>query len=308
MQYIFLFGTTLAVSVLCENGVLAEDQLAFAQLKSKLVTVKRSDKAGKLYLKFFAKTSTRQLKELKHDADLGVALHAAWRMHNVKQDVMRFGGAPPLDPGHGNRFIGFFEGRTLLTPPDWWSGGVLDPAFGAVDRMEAEAKYYDPYPCNFPAARMWGSLQLPPRTTLSKKGQKITARVRGESVQLPASLFREVEDEDEGYWSRAIIDIGPIVSLVVFHLDAVTDPFPIYCVDSRTSKIMWRAKSWGAGEDNIFGFSGTWSNTVGIERHGKHLAVYGHATSGSYVEVFSLKTGECKFRFSTNFWNAEIDE
>ncbi len=278
-----------------------EESSGSTDLKPKLKAARNSRQAGALYADVLTKASTSTLKEAKHDPDIGIALHAAWQLHNIKVQRNEDDFNPPIvDPKEGARFLGFFEGRTVLTPPRWWQETLLDPYLGGREKAFAEVAHYS----DVPPERVWGEfLMLPPHTSLRRKGGTVVARVGDESVELPSSLFEQAEKK---WLTRCLIDIGGRVSIIVFYDHGSGVRFPIICVDSKSGRVNWRTESWGTGDENLppAGSGGSGHNYVEVKRRGNRLVLYGGATWGSYAEAFDIRTGQSLFRFSTNYWNA----
>jgi len=101
------------------------------------------------------------------------------------------------------------------------------------------------------------------------------------------------------------------ISFVAFHAD---HPFsyPLYCITSSTGAVRWRAFVWGDSLGSKVEKGGITlaireetgpprNHDIYFSRTDKQVAVFGAGIWAPYVEAFDIKSGECAFRFSTEF-------
>lgn len=291
-------------------------------LRQKFVTAKRPNDAAKAIKPLLSRLNSDQLFSLRLDPHTGLALFAGWESRRLK--VSQLHGQQV--PFHPERFLGLVEGRTRLQCPYRWSALLTfnssDEAQGpefissrkllygrsgvftdfhferpgeikvfalnlrtGSKRHNTGAKFTVPSGVKVSKGRLWsGTRSIPFQTTFRRV-------LNAKSTEHVAWVFDELS-----------IQIGTKYAYVAI-FDCAGRSFPLWCLDSKSGKILWQTTVWGHGEEeNVMEMNPQW-NEVTIVSNETLVAVFGAGVFSNYIEAFSAKTGKNRFRFSTNDWS-----
>src|SRR5262249_43182956 len=70
--------------------------------------------------------------------------------------------------------------------------------------------------------------------------------------------------------------------------------FPLLGIDTKLSRVRWRAEVWSLNRNDVGGF--VW-HEVDLAQNGEIVAVFGSSGSSCYMEAFRIKSGSPAFRF-----------
>lgn len=262
---------------------------------------------GKSYLKDFDRVGHAPLRKDMAAADTTRALAAAWELCRRTPDE-RVTPRPPW-------FLGFFEGRTKLTPPLWWQFAVHLACFAGRPGYESLAaaalpNYVplcpqvrkgpsgSPFIC-FPQAHDTGlELRAPTGTEVASEKDTVAIRVGERTLRLRGKNVKELRDLAFGNDTIETC-VTKDRSFVAF-VDKFADPYVLACVDTRSGKVLWRTWVWGLG--NYGGYTGSWTHNVQIVSDNRVVAVYGECVLECYAEAFDVETGKSLFRFTSCLW------
>ncbi len=265
-------GATLA-AVLGWNAVSRwqEEQLRIA-LRENVLRAQHSRDRGAAYRALAQGLKRSSLERLERDLDEGIALTAAFALHNV-----RIPPANDLDRAHADRFLQFFKHRTRLNPPAWWAKHLpeLNPSV-TPDEL--------------------------PQAHLDIGEVEVRVSIGDGHVLIPSEVFRLVAAPTLARHTTAVI--GAERAFVASY-DDVGKLFPLISVQSQPGLPAWQTESWSLGADNLDDLSGRrWVHAAQLVLDGPWIIVWGAGTGGTYVEVFDSDDGANRFRFSTNYWFA----
>lgn len=266
-----------------------------------------SNRVGKMYKNKFRNIHADELRELQTGADIETALQAAWIL-NTSPTVN------PLSPSP-QRFLGFLEGRTGITPPLRWEVRlVLDAYRNAPPEADAVLEKYLKLA---PFLKRGGGGRLSFRYEADKLShiglgltslQEINLKQNGETVVVSVGQAKLVLAEkvirdllrQYNFLETCAVNIGTDVSVVAFYSRSGFN-FPLIGVESKSGKVIWQTESWSFGGINIGPSSGPASESLSLVTTSNSVVLFG-AGPEFYIESYDLKTGKNRYRFSTNYW------
>lgn len=265
-------GATLAAVL----GWIAVSSWQEAQLRTALrenvLRAQHSRDRGAAYRAMVQDLERSSLEQLERDLDEGIALMAAFALHNV-----RIPPANDLDREHAERFLQFFKHRTRLDPPAWWAKHLpeLNPSVTPDELPQAHLDIGD---------------------------VEVRVSIGDGRLLIPSEVFRLIAAPTLARHTTAVI--GAERSFLATY-DDVGKLFPLISVQSQPGLPIWQTESWALGADNLDDLSGRrWVHAAQLVLDGPWVIVWGAGTGGSYVEVFDSDDGANRFRFSTNYWFA----
>jgi hypothetical protein len=279
------------------------------RLIATILESQKSREVGAAYRALFRVVDRRGLHALVGHKNPGIAMQAAWELCLARVAVK--------DPrGNVQRFLGFVEGRTQLDVPLRWEVALvirLVPlAPPDIDKALKDylgvAPFLEKGPngsVNFPAPEFRKSvlgLWAPSEITVKKENGKVVFS------QGQASIFLEEEDllqESRLGKSRernyCMLTIGSDSSYLILY-DLFGDQGSLLSLDTRTSKIRWRAQVMCMGAEKFARRTGSWYHEAILVPAGEDVAVFGIGSDGCYLEAFDRQTGRNSYRFATNLW------
>ena len=286
-------------------GPAQDEDARIRMARRDFLTAKNWDEAGRALQKLLVGIDPAKLPGLMNDRDTGIALHAAWELC--------------LNPGQGKllprpqRFLGFLEGRTGLTPPLRWEVKVTSLFFlmrrSDHIRPTAAIEEYLPIAPFLHKERgwlLWTPQELartelgefaPVGTSLKRDGGDVLITQGTATLRLRQEILRRT-DYCPPLLRCCAARLGPQRSFLVLYSDEAR-PFPLICVDSRSGRLLWQAQVWGSGWQPFS--SGCTHHELSIEVCDNRVALFGE-TGSCYLEAFDLATGACAFRFCSGWW------
>jgi hypothetical protein len=248
--------------------------------------------------------SSERLEELKNDANLTIALGAAYRLCQK--------------PGPSNmiprpqRFLGFMEGRAHLRIPVRWEVELSSHLFG--NRPDLAVAAMEDYRPIAPFLERRGNTFLinpdadhltdvggraPIGTDLDRYDGKVVLSMGNKKVSISKDALPKFEAYTPPLAHCAVI-LGSKRSFLAFY-DQLANPYPLVCVDSRSGEVLWREMVWAMGFTRAI--AGTAVHNMNMNLTGGAISIFGDRPSGVYAESFDVENGTNIFRFSTNSWH-----
>jgi hypothetical protein len=279
------------------TGQTKED-IAF---RSTIAKATNSSEAGKAYLAWFTQLGPVGVKRLMTDSDLSIALRAIWETAHTHPDgqtrVQAF-----------DEFLKHLEKRTkVLVPPKWEAGlpelfqrSLSEGAQREKTRTDivVQARKFTSSPLGF-----W----LPQGITVSREGNKLIFKGQHVNLEIDEPEVQNVKKKyllGDNICINVIFGAAPNRSFLYVY-DQFGGRYVLFCIDSRSQKIVWRNIVWAAGFENVAGFAGA----VGADSHQQiivlasdKIIIFGRASTESYAEGFEVGNGTVLFRFSSNCW------
>lgn len=315
MRYLFsvVWSTAIVAVVTTMSGASAADAIDSKILQAESPT----QLVGELK-RLFSKADGLRLMELARSDDLTIALHAYWRLNNVRVELVS--GEPRgdervefsssnnesmpgpnkqgLDPAHASRILGFFDAKLRVNLPWFWEQAIRDPYLPGVVGHHAT----DDLTLANPNIWLRERLQLPYGWTLSQNGDDAQFYSSNElKFTLPKPIVDKIVAGAEHAEKLQLWTTKDRIAIAAFGgLKDVGYQLTMIDLDKRT--IDWQATVWGMLPSASGIIGGSYSHHQEIVADSKKLVVFGQILEGVYLEAFDLEKGTPLFRFSTNYW------
>lgn len=271
--------------------VRSDDVLAQATVDELVKKFEAANHTLEVVLDFDAVFRERGIDDIEplrfHESDT-IAIRAAWE--SVRRSVPEegFDERRAIEADVMQRFLGFLEGRIRSPLPSWW-----ETAWMQMSARERDGWLFDD-------PQIYGEgphgAKIPEGFEISESADFYLVR-SGERtcrVALKLNRFRH-----QGLKTHAIPATFTGDRLLIGFCDYLAQGFKLYCIDWRTSKVVWSVDAW-AGNSIIFGSGpaiGSHSVEIVVERG--RVFLFGMDLVRAYVECFSLQDGARDFKFST---------
>ncbi len=200
-------------------------------------------------------------------------------------------------------FTGFFEGRSGVTPPEWWvraleretrspagDPSVIDPLNSAtaltIPGWNASLGRRDYYAGPVP-------------TTIRTSAGRIAIVQEGRQVEISAERFKSLLPFP-GSRASDITVFYPVLHdegcFVLSYLANVPGSLRVTRLRNSDGRIQWQQDGWGHGFRTYVGQA---SQFATLQVDDADVTVFGEGTFGTYAEGFDLRSGRVKFRFCT---------
>ena len=240
-----------------------------------------------MYNRVFPALGSQQLRELTNGDCDSLALQAYAELNNTW--VESSPADPILSTSDANRFIGFLEGRTRLTSPEWWTQIYAERHSGDLFKYR-EAALGSTLPVGFLEVRADVDIRL--------QGGELLIRKGASECTFPATIIDVLKDGDDLFVSRCTAAIHRDDGILAFYDHAAGSCKLFY---ASKGKLRWQSVAWGQGYPRG-AISGGWTHDCEVRIQGDVAAIFGSGTAGPYVEAFDTKTGTNLFRFSREYW------
>jgi hypothetical protein len=300
------------VSVVCTSGAIGVRNSPADAPKSdiqKLLAATKPQQAKEINDRVFARASSDLLKRLKQDASANVAVRAAWEQ--VRRTVPETPGPNHVQPNPKKveRFLGFLEGRSHLSLPDWWQRALRSmvaygrDSWSSSERIES-ARYPDvSYPDTGIRTKAIETekrtvspfpILAPPNTRVTRLGNNFELRNESRRALVPMSLLQD-------YAGRNLLEptLTPTECFLALRSYGSDCEYPLVAIDSQSGQVRWKSVVWG--QYSPVGSSGTRYYRVSILLDEQRVIVLGAGTDGAHIEAFRRDTGASIFRFSTSY-------
>ncbi len=249
--------------------------------------------------KLFARLDSEGIRQLKTHANHGIALHAAW------QEIRRTVGPKdsdqgrPVDPVHLQRFLGYLEGRLQISVPVWWEKIFLTAFPNRGDFITFRFEKLEHY-------GLAGENFLAPKgTSVARRDRNLLLTVKEGSVLLPTEVVEAaralgIEEGDAKEYQLSAL-VAPERAYVVVHGGLSMWCGTLYCIDRKSSKVVWTADIWAWGmSGGTSGFLPLAQHQVALHLRNGQIVVLGIDSMCAYVEGFNAQDGKNEFRFNTS--------
>jgi hypothetical protein len=255
-------------------------------LRNAVQSTGNSGQVGEKLRAFFQRADAAQLLTLRKDTSATIALFASWeasRRAAAKDELTRL-----------NEFLLVLQERINAPIPEFWGAKLAEQvSVPTNDLLLSQIPKKS-------SAQVWG-----PAALRRRNDKDMTILVRGRNtLAIPNKLFEEVEKK---FTSLAVTSpvnawIGDDRSILIQH-DRFGAPFPIFCLDTKSVKVIWQSEVWNA--DPLVGLAG-WvpprDHVLVVSE--KTVAVMGIGPFDTiYVDAFDLSSGKVLLRFSPGYWN-----
>jgi hypothetical protein len=241
--------------------------------------------------KLFKILSTDQIRDLKEHEHDTIAIAAAWHevretfAETTKPDTLPQCGAK-IDQAALERFLGFVEGRLRIRLPKVWQESCRHPRVYSPRSIRIQTFKY------WPRHSTDAGFSAPLSVQATKEDGRVTVNTDVGECQLPKSVLSK-KDLLAGSLAAAI----DTEYCVCAFYNEIGYGYKLHCVNLKKESVVW-TKPVFAGFYG--GVSGTgYQSRVSIHLKAGHAFVFGTCLMGSYVEVFSLKTGQPTCRFTS---------
>jgi hypothetical protein len=278
--------------------------------KPKILSPQNIEDAGKVLEVRMYRAGRKGLRELMNEPDTTLALTAAWE-HFIGP------GTKDTTP-QPSEFLKHFETRTgFKVPIRWEYYVVVDGLNNSPDRealmlgalkeylqnsnLRAQldsmlrGKWTSPNPQQFVETKIGYSSQQ--KIQVERKDDTIIFSSDSATVAVQDSGF----NKDLNFQGRfCAVHFGPQRTFIALY-GAGGSPFPLYCFDSQTGKLIWRTDVWGRGQCLILSGPHPFPDLIFAESR-KEIVVFGKTLFCPYVEAFDIETGNPSFRFTPDHW------
>lgn len=241
--------------------------------------------------KLFKTLSTDQIRDLKEHEHDTIAIAAAW--HEVRETFAE-ATKPDTLPQHGakidraalERFLGFVEGRLRIRVPKVWQESFR------------HTRVFSPRSIHIPTFTYWprhstdAGFSAPLSVHASKEDDRITVYTDTGERELPKSVH-STKGTLDGSLAAAIDNEYCVCAFY----DEIGYGYKLHCISLKDGSVVWTKPVFAAFYGSTTG-SG-YQSRVSIRLKAGRAFVFGTCLMGSYVEVFSLKTGQPHCRFTS---------
>ena len=251
------------------------------------------DASENLYLfhDFIRRWGSERLRSLKNDADLSVALRAAWEEICFTLPEEGQVGALTVDSRKLHWFVGFTEGRLKLELPKWWVNAFVraeafrrdNVVFNHLDESSYHATGRD--------------IQAPRDTCVEDYDGGVRLKVGKEAFTIPTGQFAKMFRPKSRIDTLSVLLEDNRCYLLAY--EGFAREGTLYCLERPSGRTIWMRELWLGNDGGGFmgqpGFHG-----VSIVRQDKRICVIGMGGGVAYIEACDSKDGRILFRFSTN--------
>ena len=232
-----------------------------------------------------------ELRKMMGDADLTVALRAAWEPVRRTLPQAKIPRGTPADPLALARFAGFVQGRVQVPVPESWDATLCTAQSNGpgLDWFTVGEKWRyrrtrnasgDSAPAHLEIERVDGSLRVVSGKTVVRIGSEMVER----ADQNGQSAVNVLMTDDRCY--------------VVLH-GGDCSPYQIACLDRESSKVIWLSTVRATGRG--INWSGPpLEHVVSLVIQGETLLVFGAGNLAVYLEGFATSDGKSHFRLCTH--------
>jgi hypothetical protein len=265
------------------------DREKSAALVEKLGTVDNPHERSEVYEQLFAAVGPQGIRDLQTHANDSIALQAGWKrvMLTVPPGPGNKVGRPGID--QLNWFLGYFEGRTRCSPPDWWREMLLDA------RVSVWGIIHPGFPKKNPYHSSGGEfVTCPIDTTIEDAKGKCVLRIGKEKIVVPEELL----DRNDGSLCKSISGCFTSDRCFVTEHEPGGYPHTLGCVDKSTGQLLWKSEVCGCW---LGGGSGSPPETYVkvVTTTDNRVAVFGMDATGFYFHCFRATDGKSLAQFST---------
>jgi hypothetical protein len=272
---------------------------------SSLAVIERPSNARQLkdtYKVALKDATPQRLRELKKEANNGLAISAAWREAFLDAASTNHSWLKLRFPAF-TRFVGFVDGRLPVDLPEWWKLNIVAAKPSpAADVVFVPDEHFPPSE----SKGDWGYLQGV-SATYANDGtalEKYNIELRSETGRyvLPVTLNERHRIPIASPLISTVLD--PDSFFVVSGTKTRAEPAILIRFDQKSAKVLWEQELW-IGRD-LAGLSVADDVTRAhivepkVGRDG-NVYVFGTFGSGAYIEAFSRADGAPLFRFSTAY-------
>jgi hypothetical protein len=273
-----------------------------------LMSARNFAEAESAYRALFAEAGPEGLQTLTHDPNYSIAVQTAWQ---------RLRDGYPTDfRERPQRFLGLLEGRTRLEIPTGWErrltrfsvDGIPIPvtlSFRTVvvgdvstrlcwipGEMSPFVEAEDDKMASTVGLRRL--LVIPDDTSMEARNDQVVLTVNGKSAAVPEAAFSRLLHEI--YFHRCVFAIGSGRIFMAF-FDEDGGRFPLFCIDSQSGDLCWKADVWSDGcENHSFKCGPPPQHDVWMAVNDRAVGVFGD-TGICYAEVFDSRSGANVLRF-----------
>ena len=283
--------------------------------------------AGKACVQLIGGLGPEELRSLKRNSTLGMAVFAAWESEfalvplssrfpelaiQEKNSAELFRDERPrlwtVAPAHLDRFIGFLEGRLQVEVPGWWQRQLFRNRFtrdGFGDWFPDEDSPDDKEVWRFEGLVLDRIVvETFDGTRLRREGDRVVVESDDNAVSI---VFDEFEQHAFGQCATFFSDTTAFMAFP----RSRSYSFPLVAVDRKSGGIRWRTSVWALafGEYSPGGSGGKgWEGTAAtVTGSASVVYVFGCDGAGIYIEGFDMMTGDPVLRFSSNYWFQKAD-
>lgn len=261
------------------------------ELVKKLGELEDPYRSAQAYRSLFATAGADALSRLQIVDDDSIAIQSAWEAVALTVPVKNGDSFYRPDAQKLNWFLGFLQGRTRVSPPDWWREVVLDA------RANRRNNIYHGDPKSVPYRRRTGidRVTCPKNASVQKNGDSIVYRVGEAKISIPEEL------KERGNHGTFIENVSGSFTdkhcFLALH-DPVGYPHKVGCIDRTSGKLVWKATVCGSWWGDS---SGSFESWVAVVPTGDGRVFVFGAAGGLYLQGFRATDGQSLVRFSTNF-------
>lgn len=278
-----------ALFVMFLSSSLHSDELR--GLLAKYDDVEHAHEYSPYYRSLFAAADSSELGALTANQHDSIATQAAWE--TVALTVPKAEGQEVYRPDSAKLawFLGFFEGRNRIAPPEWWREVISDARANRRDNI---------YPGQQKPQLYHRSgierVACPADATVTQQNRVVTYRSGEDSIVLPEELF-ERDDSGELYCNISCT-FTKDRCFAAIHED-VGYPHVVACIERQTGKTVWKSEACGCWWG---GATGRHRSSVSVvPTDDGRVFVFGAASIGFYAHGFDASNGKTLVRFSNNY-------
>jgi hypothetical protein len=250
------------------------------------------DASENLYLfhDFIRRWGSERLRSLKNDADLSVALRAAWEEICFTLPEKGQFGALTVDSRKLHWFVGFMEGRLNLDLPEYWVKGFVHAEAFRRDNVvfhHLDESIYHATNHN---------LRVPRDTSVEDRDGGVEFKVGKDSITIPTSQFEKMTPPGSVDHLSALFEPD---RCFVLAYDGFFGNGTLFCLERPGGKTVWMKELWlgssGGARSGVSQF-----HAASIIKQKERISVVGITGFAAYVEACDSKDGRIIFRFSTS--------
>jgi hypothetical protein len=272
--------------------------------------------------RFFASGAVIDDEELRHDADLTIAIRGAWERVRESVPPRRRGRPQELrEPSvtELHRFLGFLEARLRTTIPRWWEEvilgtvtdgdsvwqtrsrepGVFEPTPYPADLLPDYADRKLPITAHFELASVGDKLHVKKILGGEEEGPSVRKakdpQIRPKVCPPPDKL---VEKLGSDYGLACYMDSQHCVLAQPSLLRA--SKYDLICIDMSNSSVLWKSAVWACAPVRPSAWGGS-AHVVAVTVQEDSVTVFGRDSFSFYVERFAIDDGTNRLRFSSSY-------
>ena len=248
--------------------------------------------------------SEDQLVQLIPHPDTTLALAAGWERVRRTLPKRKESDGIPLDALALARFIGLLEGRAKVTAPREWEKAFMTAQAGwradelprvgfrteydrRVREYESNPSHPDPNPVVIPG-------------TTQPAGDDNRCIVKSGA----ASWTLQIDEADR--FDSALVRIDHDKAYIALYPEYPVGKLRIFELDPKTGITSWSSEVWV--QEIYGGFSGYANNQVELAFTPGEVCVFGITYDAAYAACLDRRTGKTRWRFSTAFWDYDLND